>query len=168
MVLARTWSVVCLVMIASGCDRSPSAAASLAPSAPSARAKVAAGVDGTTPPATAAAHAPSTALAQTNADMIEALKPSIVGHVTLDGDLVSDLRQADACHTVFTTSRGATTIAWSQVGNVVTHLVGGRQETGLKTGGVSHDLSAPTTGPDADPDGIRGALGQLAGECGAY
>ena len=106
---------------------------------------------------------------QTNANMIDALKPTIVGHVTLDGDLISSVRQADACHTVFTTSRGSTTIAWAQVGNVITHLVASRQETLLKTDGTSHNLSAPTAGyADADADSVRGALNQLATACGAH
>ena len=112
--------------------------------------------------------APATPLAQTNANMIDALKPTIVGHVTLDGALVSGVRQADACHTVFTTPDGATTIAWAQVGNVVTHLVASRQETSLTTDGTSHTLSAPTAGyADADATGVRGALDQLATACGA-
>ena len=110
-----------------------------------------------------------TPLAQTNDNMINALKPSIIGHVTLDGAIITDVRQADACHTVFRTSDAATTIAWDQVGNVITHLVGSRQETSLTTNKVVHNLSVPIGGyADADADGIRGALDQLAGECEAH
>ena len=87
----------------------------------------------------------------------------------MDGDLISDIRQVDACHTTFVTSRGETTIAWAQVGNVAAHLSAGRRDTSLKTAGATHTLSVPTGGyAEADAAGVDGAVGQMAGECGAY
>ena len=157
-----------LVVIVMGCNRSPSESASPAPAAPPSAERTGSSpaVASVSPVAATSAETP---LAQTNANMINAMKPTIVGHVTLDGDLVNGVRQEDACRTTFTTSRGGTTIAWSQVANVVTHLVAGRQETALAAGKVSHMLSVPTGGyADADADGVRGALNQLAAACGPH
>ena len=101
--------------------------------------------------------------------MVEAMKPIVVGHATMDGEVISNIRQMDACHTAFVTSRGETTIAWAQVGNVAAHLSAGRREIGLVTAGATHTLAVPIGGyPEADAAGIDGAVGQIAGECGAY
>ena len=101
--------------------------------------------------------------------MVDALKPIFVGHGSMDGEVISGVRQKDACHTAFVTARGETTIAWAQVGNVAAHLSAGRREFDLATDGATHTLAVPTGGyAEADAAGVDGAVGQLAGECGAY
>ena len=161
----RLWTALCLSLIVSGCSRSGSAAASATPVAPrSAQSSAQRSYAGaTTRPATPSSPtAETTPLGKMHASMVDALKPIVVGHASMDG-------QVDACHTTFTTSRGGTTIAWAEVGNVAAHLSPGRREIGLKTAGATHTLSVPTRGyPEADAAGVDGAVGQLAGECGAY
>lgn len=144
-----------VMFIASGCSRSVSQAAAAprhaaeSPAAPK-----------------SAPAAPSSEQSDPHAPMIAQMKSALVGHARFDGAPITDFRSQGACRAEFVTNRGATVINWREVGNVAGRLGGGAEQTALVTAGVTHQLSVPTDG-SSDAEGVGGAVGQLAEECGA-
>lgn len=98
--------------------------------------------------------------------MIAQMKSALVGHARFDDALITGFRSRGACRAEFVTARGATVINWREVGNVAGRLGGGVEQTALVTAGVTHQLSVPNDGA-SDAEGVGGAVGQLAEECGA-
>ena len=121
-------------------------------------------------PATSSQRQPAPSAASKQVDphatMIAQMKAALVGHARLDGAVITGFRSEGACQAEFTTGPATTVISWREVGNVAGRLGGGGEQTALFTNGVTHQLFVPTDG-SSDAEGVGGALGQLAEECGA-
>ncbi len=93
----------------------------------------------------------------------------LIGHATLDGAAVTSVRALDTCHTIFTTTTGATTVDWTKAGNLAPRDADGREINRLPSTEGWHELSVPL-GELPEPAGnvanrSSGALGQLATQC---
>ena len=109
------------------------------------------------------ATGPADTRTREHATIVAELRRQLVGgDATLDGARVTDVQQVDACHTRFSTAKGAVVIEWAKAGNIAPHDQNGREINDLPAVDGPHVLSV-RAGDTAD--GISGAVGLLAGEC---
>lgn len=102
--------------------------------------------------------------------IVDEMKRVLIAAGTMDGAAITDIRTRSHCRTIFVTANGATEIDWSKVGNIAPRLAKGREINDLANDEGNHELSIETSAssPARDnADGISGAVGLLAGDCGA-
>ena len=76
-----------------------------------------------------------------HAAAMAAMARLFVGHVSFDGELLTDVRALSACQTGFVTAKGATTIDWSRLSNTAARTTGDRDVIPLVSPDGEHDLS---------------------------
>jgi len=101
--------------------------------------------------------------AEVNANAVSAVRENLIGKAMFDGSPVTGVRSRDTCKTVIVTSRGATVIDWSHVGNLAPRTGGGQDTTAIDVGGKPHALSVPSGDLT---DQVNMSLGVLALNCG--
>lgn len=86
-----------------------------------------------------------TALADTDvnphAAAMAAMARLFVGHVSFDGELLTDVRALSACQTGFATTKGATTVDWSHMANPAPRTTADSDVIPLVSPDGEHDLS---------------------------
>ena len=76
-----------------------------------------------------------------HAAAMAAMARLFVGHVSLDGELLTDVRALSACQTGFVTAKGATTIDWSRLSNPAPRTTADSDVIPLVSPDGEHDLS---------------------------
>ena len=78
--------------------------------------------------------------ANPHAAAMAAMARLFVGHVSFDGELLTDVRALSACRTGFVTTKGATTIDWSHLSNPAPRTTGDSDVIPLVSPDGEHDL----------------------------
>ncbi len=85
--------------------------------------------------------------ANPHATAIAAMARLFVGHVSFDGELLTDVQALSACQTGFVTAKGATTIDWSRLSNPAPRTTADSDLIPLVSPDGEHDLStSPSAG----------------------
>lgn len=109
----------------------------------------------------------NTVKADPHSIIVAEMQRILVSQGTMDGASIASIQNQTSCRSAFTTGKGTVVIDWSQIGNVAPRRNGRLETNLLPTAGVQHILSIPfVPSPDA-ADGISGAIGLLASDCGA-
>ena len=112
----------------------------------------------------------SLALADTDANphaaAMAAMARLFVGHVSFDGELLTEVRPVSACRTSFVTEKGATTIDWSRLSDPAPRTMSGKDVIQLVTPEADHDLSTPlSAGSDRQGRRMDSVIGFLYLDC---
>ena len=117
---------------------------------------------------TTQAHRPSAPVsADPHATVVGELKRTLVAQGSWDGKPIKDVYDETGCRTVFVTAEGSTAIDWSKVGNLAPRRVQGRDINVLPAVDGAHQLAISTRPSTDAADGVSGAIGLLASDCGA-
>ncbi len=76
-----------------------------------------------------------------HAAAMAAMARLFVGHVSFDGELLTDVRALSSCQTSFVTTKGASTIDWSRLSNPAPRTTADSDVIPLVSPDGEHDLS---------------------------
>ena len=76
-----------------------------------------------------------------HAAAMAAMKRLFVGHVSFDGEPLTDVRAISACQTGFVTTKGTTTVDWSHLSNPAPRTTADGDVIPLASPDGEHDLS---------------------------
>ena len=78
-----------------------------------------------------------------HAAAMAAMARVFVGHVSIDGELLTDVRALSACQTGFVTAKGGTTIDWSRLSKIAPRTEADSDVIQLVSPDGEHDLATP-------------------------